>query len=182
LPDLNYLEIFDVSNLQQNASVGGMIVYKNGVPSTNDYRKYLLDPKNRDDYHRFSEMIYRRYHALIIKRLPFPDLIIVDGGKIQIKATLVQLALLNLKIPVIGLVKNQKHQTDRVMNDQFQIIKIPPSDPCFLFLSKLQDQVHHYAIQFHKNKRSQSMINSVLATIPGIGMQLQQQILQKFPT
>ncbi|WP_375317866.1 excinuclease ABC subunit UvrC [Spiroplasma endosymbiont of Virgichneumon dumeticola] len=182
IPNLNHLEIFDVSNLQHNASVGGMIVYKNGSPSFNDYRKFLLDPKIPDDYHRFSEMIYRRYHHLIINQLPLPDLIIVDGGKPQITATLEQLSSLNLKIPIIGLAKNQKHQTDRIINDKMQTINIPKNDACFLFLSKIQNQVHSYAIKYHKLKRSQSMINSVLATIPGIGMQMQNKILAVFPT
>lgn len=182
IPNLNHLEIFDVSNLQNNASVGAMIVYKNGSPSFNDYRKFLLDRKINNDYHRFSEMIYRRYYHLIINQLPLPDLIIVDGGKPQIKATLEQLSLLNLNIPIIGLAKNQKHQTDRIINDKMQTINIPKTDACFLFLAKLQDQVHNYAIKYHKLKRSQSMINTVLASIPGIGIQMQNKILAVFPT
>ena len=182
IPNLNHLEVFDVSNFQQSASVGGMIVYKNGNPSFNDYRKFLLDPKIVDDYHRFCEMIYRRYHHLVINKLPLPDLIIVDGGKPQINATLEQLTLLNLRIPIIGLVKNKKHKTDKIINDKMQIINIPKTDPCFLFLSKLQDQVHNYAIKYHKTKRNQSMINSVLSSVPGIGLQLQNKILQQFST
>lgn len=182
IANINHLEVFDVSNLYQSASVGAMIVYKNGNPSFNDYRKFLLDPNTLDDYHRFSEMIYRRYHHVVIKKLPLPDLIIVDGGKPQINATLNQLSLLKLKIPVIGLAKNHKHQTDKIINDKMQVINIPKNDPCFLFLSKLQDQVHNYAIKYHKAKRSQSMLNSVLSSVPGIGLQLQNRILQQFPT
>lgn len=180
LPKVNHLEVFDVSNLYQNASVGAMIVYKDGKPSFNDYRRFLLNPEVKDDYHRFSEMIYRRYYSLLINKLILPDLIIVDGGKPQINATLEQLNLLNLKIPIIGLVKNRKHQTDRVLNDKFQIVHIPKNDICFLFLANLQDQVHNYAIKYHKLKRSQSMINSFLAAIPGVGPKLQKEILLKF--
>ncbi|MDQ7982809.1 MAG: excinuclease ABC subunit UvrC [Spiroplasma sp.] len=182
LPVINHLEVFDVSNLYKNASVGAMIVYKDGKPSFNDYRRFLLNPKLNDDYHRFEEMIYRRYYNLLVNKLPLPDLIIVDGGKPQIQATLNQLQLLNLKIPVIGLAKNKKHQTDRVINSKFQVVHIPKNDICFLFLANLQDQIHNYAIKYHKLKRSQSMINSFLATIPGIGPKLQKEILAKFPT
>lgn len=182
LPKLNHLEVFDVSNLGQTSAVGGMIVYKNDKPSFNDYRKFLLDRTLKDDYHRFGEMIYRRYYSLLINKLPLPDLIVADGGRIQVKAVNEQLAKLNLTIPVIGLVKNRKHQTDRVINDQFQVINIPKNDIAFLFLTNLQDQVHTYAIKYHKVKRSQSMISGILAVIPGIGPKLQQQILSRFPT
>lgn len=181
LKKIDYLEVFDVSNLYQNASVGAMIVYKNGKPSFNDYRRFLLNPQIKDDFHRFGEMIYRRYHNLLINRQKLPDLIIVDGGKPQITSTLEQLNLLNLKIPVIGLAKNKKHQTDRVINDNYQVVHIPKNDITFLFLAHLQDQVHNYAIKYHKLKRSQSMINSFLAAIPGIGPKLQKEILVKFP-
>lgn len=177
---INYLEVFDVSNLYQNASVGAMIVYKDGRPSFNDYRRFLLNPEVRDDYHRFSEMIYRRYYNLLVNKKTLPDLIIVDGGKPQISATLEQLQLLNLKIPIIGLVKNKKHQTDRILNDKFQLVHIPKNDICFLFLANLQDQVHNYALRYHKLKRSQSMINSFLAAVPGIGPKLQKAILAKY--
>lgn len=179
--DINHLEVFDVSNLYQNASVGAMIVYKDGKPSFNDYRRFLLNPEIKDDYHRFGEMIYRRYYNLLINKLSLPDLIIVDGGKPQIRATLEQLELLNIKVPVIGLAKNKKHQTDRIINDKFQIVNIPKNDICFLFLANLQDQVHNYAIKYHKLKRSQSMINSFLAAVPGIGPKLQKEILRQFP-
>lgn len=181
LKDINHLEVFDVSNLYQNASVGAMIVYKDGKPSFKDYRRFFLDQKLKDDYHRFSEMIYRRYYNLLVNKLALPDLIIVDGGKPQISATLEQLQLLNLKIPVIGLIKNKKHQTDRILNDKFHLIHIPKNDICFLFLANLQDQVHNYAIKYHKIKRSQAMINSFLAAIPGIGPKLQKKILIRFP-
>lgn len=182
LPEINHLEVFDVSNLYKNASVGAMIVYKDGKPSFNDYRRFLLNPKLNDDFHRFEEMIYRRYYNLLVNKLPLPDLIIVDGGKPQIQATLNPLKLLNLEIPIIGLAKNKKHQTDRVINSKFQIVHIPKNDICFLFLANLQDQVHNYAIKYHKLKRSQSMINSFLAAIPGIGPKLQKEILVKFPS
>lgn len=159
-----------------------MIVYKNGKPSFNDYRRFLLNPKLNNDFYRFEEMIYRRYYNLLVNKLPLPDLIIVDGGKPQIQATLNPLKLLNLQIPIIGLAKNKKHQTDRVINSNFQVVHIPKNDICFLFLANLQDQVHNYAIKYHKLKRSQSMINSFLAAIPGIGPKLQKAILVKFPT
>lgn len=181
MKELNHLEVFDVSNLYQNASVGAMIVYKDGKPSFNDYRRFLLNPELKDDFHRFGEMIYRRYHSLLVNKQPLPDLIVVDGGKPQISSTLEQLRLLNLAIPIIGLVKNRKHQTDRVLTDKFQVVHIPKNDICFLFLANLQDQVHNYAIKYHKIKRSQSMINSFLATVPGIGPKLQKDILAKFP-
>lgn len=158
-----------------------MIAYKDGKPSFNDYRRFLLNPEVKDDYHRFSEMIYRRYYNLLVNKKTLPDLIIIDGGKPQISATLEQLQLLNLKIPIIGLVKNRKHQTDRILNDKFQLVHIPKNDICFLFLANLQDQVHSYAIRYHKLKRSQSMINSFLAVIPGIGPKLQKAILAKYP-
>lgn len=182
IPSINHLEVFDVSNLQQSASVGAMIVYKNGSPSFNDYRRFLLNPNVYDDYHRMGEIIYRRYHHLVINQLPLPDLIIVDGGKPQITSALEQLALLKLKIPIIGLVKNDKHQTHNIMNDKYQIIKIPPTNPCFLFLSKLQDQVHNYALKYHQVKRSQTMFNSILATVGGVSPELQTKITTQFPT
>lgn len=182
LAKLNHLEVFDVSNLLQEAAVGGMIVYKNGKPSLKDYRRFILDKNLKDDYHRFSEMIYRRYYRLLIDNLPLPDLIIVDGARLQVKACKEQLEILNLNIPIIGLVKNKKHQTDHVINEDFQIIKIPKNDISFLFLTNLQDQVHNYAIKFHRQKRSQNMVNSFLANIPGIGPKLQKQIMEEFIT
>ncbi|KAJ3616863.1 hypothetical protein Zmor_008982 [Zophobas morio] len=117
LPTFPYhIEMFDVANIYDEYVTGGMVVYKNGYPSKNDFRKYNIDIQHQDDYHRMQDMTYRRYQKDIFHPTNLPDLIIMDGGKIQVSAVNSQLEILDLKIPVIGLVKDDHHKTNRLLN------------------------------------------------------------------
>jgi excinuclease ABC subunit C len=113
LPTFPYhIEMFDVANIYNEFVTGAMVVYKNGYPSRNDFRKYNINIEHQDDFHRMQDMIYRRYQKMLMAKSPRPDLIIMDGGKIQVHAAVSQLELLGLDIPVIGLIKNSHHKTE----------------------------------------------------------------------
>ncbi len=175
------IELFDNSNLQGAYAVAGMVVYVDGVPSKNDYRKFKIRTVDGpDDYASMKEIIYRRYFRVLTEHLTPPDLIIVDGGKGQIKAAREALNSLRLSYPVCGLSKDDRHQTSLLIDQNGDVIDVDRRSALFYLLTRMQDEVHRYAISFHRNLRAKSLADSVLDDIPGIGAKRKKQLLNHF--
>lgn len=183
LQSLNRIEAFDNSNIQGTNPVSAMVVFTNGKPDKKEYRKYkirtVLGP---DDYDTMREVIRRRYERVLKENLPLPDLIVVDGGKGQISAAIDVLENeLGLFIPVCGLVKDAKHKTAQLMvGDPPEPVTLPRDSQEFYLLQRIQDEVHRFAISFHREQRGKSMVSSKLDSIPGIGEKRRKLLLKHF--
>ena len=181
LDTLDRIDLFDNSNLFGDWSVSGMVVFKNGYKAKNEYRKYkILNDKN-DDYDMMREVIYRRYERALVEKTELPNLIIVDGGIGQIHACKGVLESLNLNIKVCGLKKNDKHRTnDLVDGDTLELIDIEKDSNVFHYLTRMQDEVHNFTINYHRQIRSKGSIASVLDDIPGIGAKRKKELIKHF--
>ena len=181
LPLLDRIDLFDNSNLFGDWSVSCMVVFKNGLPSKNEYRKYKIMYDKNDDYDMMREVIYRRYQRALVEKTELPNLIIVDGGIGQIHACKEILDSLNLNIKVCGLKKNDKHRTnDLVDGDSLKIIDIPKDSPVFHYLTRMQDEVHRFTINYHRTIRSKGSIASVLDNIEGVGEKRKKELIKAF--
>lgn len=175
------IELFDNSHIQGAHYVAGMVCFKDGVPSKKDYRKYKIKTVDTsDDYAAMKEVIYRRYQRLLMEQLPLPDMIIVDGGMGQINIAKEVIDALQLPITICGLAKDDKHSTAMLLNDLGEKIPINPKSQLFFLLTRMQDEVHRYAISFHKNVRSKSLFSSLLDEVEGIGPKRKKQLLTHF--
>lgn len=175
------IELFDNSNIQGAYAVAGMVCFKDGVPSKKDYRKYKIKTVDGpDDYASMKEVIYRRYFRVLMEGLTPPDMVIVDGGLGQIKVAKEVIDSLNMNIVVCGLSKDDKHSTAMLLDSHGQKVNIHPKSELFFLLTKMQDEVHRYAISFHKNVRSKSLFSSVLDRVEGIGPKRRKQLLNRF--
>ena len=165
------IELFDNSNIQGASAVSAMVSYVDGVPSKKDYRKYKVKTvEGADDYHTMIEVLTRRYKRLKEEKKNYPDLIIVDGGKIQVKAALKVLKKLEIdNINVIGLQKDSNHKTESIITSKLEEVKVDKKSNIFLLLESMQDEVHRFAITFFKNTHSKNTLVSVLDDIKGIG-------------
>ncbi len=179
------IELFDNSNIQGASPVSAMVKYVDGKAVPKEYRKYKVKTVNGpDDYHTMIEVIERRYKRLLIENAKLPSLIIVDGGKTQIKACLEVLNSLNLRdeIDVIGLLKDERHKTRAIMNDKYEEILINKKSDLFLLLESMQDEVHRFAITFFKKTHSKNTFASVLDEIEGLGTRRKQVLMENFET
>jgi excinuclease ABC subunit C len=176
------IEIFDNSNLFGSFYVSGMVVYENGLPNKNLYRKYKINLDYPDDLKAMEEVIYRRYFKVIKDDLIKPDLVIVDGGKNQLNITKNIINDLNLNIPVIGLKKDNKHHTSSIIKSNNEEVIIDKRDPLFILLNNMQDEVHRFSIYYHKDLRSKGLLASVLDVVPGIGEKRKKELLKKYKT
>ena len=175
------IELFDNSNIQGAYAVAGMVCFKDGVPSKKDYRKFKIKTvEGPDDYASMKEVIYRRYYRVLMEGLERPDLIIVDGGKAQIKVAKEVIDGLNLNIKVCGLAKDDRHSTSMLLDSDGNEVKIDRKSELFFLLTRMQDEVHRYAISFHKNVRSKSLFQSILDDVEGIGPKRKKLLLRKF--
>ena len=175
-----HIECFDNSNISGTDAVAACVVFKKAKPSKKDYRKYnIKSVVGPDDYASMREVVYRRYRRLMEEAQPLPDLIIADGGVGHIETIRkVVEDELNLNIPIAGLAKNDKHRTrDLIFNNQ--VISMKTNDVCFNFLTQIQNEVHRFAIEFHRDKRSKSQIKSELDEIPGIGQNTKEKLLKE---
>ena len=174
------IDVFDNSNLFGSFAVSGMVVYEDGVPSKSKYRKYKVMVDKNDDYNTMKEVIYRRYYRALIEK-DLPDLILVDGGINQIRAAKDVLNSLNLGIKVCGLVKNDKHRTNDLLDgDTLEIYDIDRTSNLFHYLTRMQDEVHRYTINYHRQIRSKGSISSILDNIPGIGSKRSKELIKRF--
>ncbi len=183
IPKPNRIEAFDISNTSGTQTVAGMVQFNEGKPLRRGYRKYKILPmETSDDTAAMRQVIMRRYSRLVAENGPFPDLVLVDGGKGQINAALNVLKGLNLTIPVAGMVKNDRHQTNGLLDCTGNAIPLPKNHPTFHLLTRIQDEVHRFAITFHRQQRSKNMTLSILDNIPGIGPKRKQGLLRHFPS
>lgn len=183
IPSADRIELFDNSNLFGSFNVSGMVVFKMGKPSKNDYRKYKITNDVNDDYGTMKEVIYRRYFKALKENTELPDLIIVDGGIGQINVAREVISSLGLKIEVCGLKKDDTHSTNMLLGkDPLEEIKIDKQSDLFLLLTKMQDEVHNFTISYHKNIRSKGVLSSVLDNIEGIGEVRKNKLLKKYKT
>lgn len=181
LKTLNRIDLFDNSNLFGSFSVSGMVVFKNGYPAKNEYRKYKISLEKNDDYNTMKEVIYRRYYRALLEKSELPDLIIVDGGINQINACKEVLSNLNLDIKVCGLKKNDKHRTNELIDgDFYSTYNIDKDSYLFHYLTRMQDEVHRFTISYHKEIRSKGSIASVLDNVDGIGKKRKEVLIKKY--
>ena len=177
------IECFDNSNISGTDAVAGCIVYKGMKPSRKDYRKYNIKTvEGPDDYASMQEVVRRRYSRMIEEESALPDLIITDGGKGQMDVVReVIVDELHLDIPIAGLAKDDRHRTNELLfGFPPQTIALPPESELFKVLTQIQDEVHRYAITFHRDKRSKHALHSELDDIKGIGPKAKEALLSKF--
>ena len=178
-----HIECFDNSNIQGSDAVAACVVFKMAKPSKKDYRTYNIKTVvGSDDYASMKEVVRRRYTRLKAEQQPLPDLIITDGGKGQMEVVRqVVENELQLQIPIIGLAKNNRHRTSEVLfGNPPQVIGLKPTDFTFKFLASVQDEVHRFAISFHRSKRSKQQTSSELDNIKGIGEKTKIELLKHF--
>ena len=176
------IECFDNSNIQGTDAVAACVVFKKAKPSKSDYRKYNIKTVvGADDYASMKEVVRRRYQRAIEEESPLPDLIITDGGKGQMEVVSQVMEELQLDIPIAGLAKDRKHRTSEVLfGFPPQTIGIKQHSPLFRLLEQIQDEVHRFAITFHRDKRSKRQVASALDNIKGIGEKTKTALLKEF--
>ena len=181
MPSLKRIDAFDNSNLFGTFAVSGMVVFKEGLPSKKDYRKFKVSVDKNDDYNTMKEVVYRRYWRCLMEKGEMPDLIVADGGITQINAVKDTLDSLNLHIKVVGLKKNDKHRTnDLIDGDTYSVISLDKDSNIFHYLTRIQDEVHRFAISYHRQIRSKGSISSVLDEIDGIGKVRKKELIKKY--
>lgn len=176
------IECFDNSNIQGSDAVAACVVFKKAKPSKQDYRKYIIKTvEGPDDYASMREVVKRRYLRAIEEESTLPDLIVTDGGKGQMEAVRQVMEELHLNIPIAGLAKDRKHRTSELLfGFPPQTIGLKQHSPLFKLLEQIQDEVHRFAITFHRNKRSKRQVASALDTIKGIGDKTKTALLKEF--
>lgn len=184
LPKLPYqIECFDNSNISGSDAVAGCVVFKAMKPSKKDYRKYNIKTvTGPDDYASMQEVVRRRYSRMIDEGTPLPDLIITDGGigQMSVVREVVE-GELGLQIPIAGLAKDKRHRTNELLfGNPPQVVGLEANSELFHFLARVQDEVHRYAITFHRDKRSKHLLHSELDDIPGIGPKTRDLLLKHF--
>ena len=183
LSKLDRIEIFDNSNLFGTFNVSGMVVFTNGAPNKNEYRKFKITNDKNDDYGTMREVIYRRYFRVLKDDLVRPDLIIVDGAKGQMNVAREVIESLNMNIPVVGLKKDDKHNTNSLLAfEPIEEIPIDKRSNLFYLLERMQDEVHNFTISYHKQIRSKGSLASVLDNISGIGEIRKKELSKKYKT
>lgn len=174
------IEMFDNSHTAGDEAVAACVVFRNLRPLKEQYRKYIIKSDGGgDDYASMKEVINRRYSRMISEGSKLPDLILADGGKGQVSAVRSVLEALGIAVPVAGLAKNDKHRTNELVFDD-KVIGLKPQDSVFKFFTKMQDEVHRFAITFHRDKRSQKQVASELDDIKNIGETTKKTLLQHF--
>jgi excinuclease ABC subunit C len=180
LDKLERIEAFDNSHLFGTFYVGGMVVFDNFLPNKNEYRKFKIETSVKDDLSAMREVLYRRYYKVLMEEVNAPDLILVDGGELQITVAKEIISSLGLKIPICGLKKNDKHQTNMLVNENLESIPMEKDSNLFLFLNRIQDEVHNYAVSYHRTIKQKGTLASLLDMAPGIGEVRRKELLKKF--
>lgn len=178
--NVSIIEAFDNSHLFGTFYVGGMVSFVDFIPRKDLYRKFKISLDVKDDLSAMKEVIYRRYYKVLMEEVQKPDLIIVDGGELQVKVAYDIIKSLGLDIKVIGLKKDAKHRTNTIIDSNLNEINIKSNSNLYLFLTKIQDEVHNYAINYHRNIKSKGTLSSLLDLVDGIGEVRKKQLLHKF--
>lgn len=179
--NINTIEVFDNSHISGSHNVSAMVVYEDGKPKKSKYRLFKL-ATYRSDFDSMKEVISRRYTRVKKESLHQADLIIVDGGDLQINAAKQILDELDLNIYVAGLVKDDKHRTSHLIDANGELIAIKADSPLFFFLTNMQDEVHRFVINYHRKLRSKAMTKSILDDVTGIGPVSKKKIWKEFKT
>lgn len=177
--EIHRIELFDNSHISGTFNVSGMVVYKDGEPSRKDYRTYRLG-EYISDLDSMKEVIYRRYFRLLKEQQRFPDLLIVDGGYLQIEAAKEIIDALEVPLTICGLVKDDNHRTSNLMDVHGNIIPVPRDSSLFFLLTQMQDEVHRFAISYHRRLRNKAMTKSILDEVEGIGDVRKKEIWKHF--
>lgn len=182
LPVGHRIEAFDHSHTQGSDLVSAMVCFVDGQPEKNDYRKYKLQTVDHaDEAASTREVIYRRYSRLLKEKKPLPDLILMDGAEIQVQAAVDVLHnQLGLTIPVAGMVKNEHHKTADLLRQDGERIGLDPKSEGFYLLQRIQDEVHRFAVMFHRQVRSKNSLSSKLERIPGVGPKTRIKLLRNY--
>lgn len=178
--DISVMESFDNSHLFGTYYVGAMVVFQDFVPLKNRWRKYKIKSEVKDDLGAMREVIYRRYFKAIMENDYLPDLIVMDGGETQVAVAKEVLKSLNLSIKIIGLKKDNHHKTSVIIDEDNNILKVGKDSPLFIYLAKIQEEVHRFAITYHRNLRSQGLFASYLDMVEGIGEVRKKELLKKY--
>lgn len=182
---LNRIEIFDNSNIFNTDPVAGMVVYENGIPNKKEYRKYKIKiQSSKSDYEYMYEIIYRRFLKLLKEKKAFPDLVILDGGRVQINAALKALRSLNIEkyVNLIGLVKDKHHKTNMIETANYQKIELDKKSGLYFYLLNMQEEVHRYAISFFRRTNRKSALSSVLDNVKNLGKVRKEKLMSIFDT
>ncbi len=176
------IEAFDNSNLFGEDAVSSMVVFINGKPARKEYRKYKVRTMDNkaSDYHTMKEILYRRYYKVLMEDLQKPGLILVDGGLQQINAAKEIIASLGLNIPIAGLVKDNKHSTNHLLTQNLEKKELEKTSNVFHLCTRIQDEAHRFAINYHKKVRSKGLFNSQLDNIEGIGEKTKEKLLKHY--
>ncbi len=177
------IEAFDNSNIQGTNPVSAMVVFTDGKANNREYRKYKIKTvQGPDDYESMREVTRRRYSRALKENLPLPDLIIIDGGKGHVDAVRDVLENeLGLDIPLSGLVKDEKHRTSQLLyGNPLEIVPLARNSQEFYLLQRIQDEVHRFAITFHRQLRGKNAFQSLLDDIPGVGEKRKKLLLKQF--
>jgi excinuclease ABC subunit C len=176
---IHTVELFDNSHIQGSYNVSALVVFADGQPAKNLYRKYKLS-EYRSDTDSMKEVIERRYSRLKKEGKPMPDLLLVDGGIAQIHAAKEVLEKLDLHIPLAGLVKDDKHSTRALLNENLEELPLEKTDALFFLLTRMQDEVHRFAIEYHRSLRSKGMTRSLLDDVKGIGPARKKELQKRY--
>ena len=176
---IHTVELFDNSHISGTHNVSGLVVYKDGLPDKKQYRHYQLK-EYKSDVDSMKEVVYRRYFRLLMEQKKMPDLLLVDGGKQQIQAAKEIKEQLDLPFQIMGLVKDDKHTTRALIDENLHEIELSKQDPLFFLLTRMQDEVHRFAISYHRNLRSKAMTRSILDSVNGIGPKRKKALLKEF--
>ena len=174
------MEAFDNSHLFGTFYVGGMVVYEDFLPLKDEYRKYKISSEVKDDLGAMKEVIYRRYYKVLMENITPPDVIVMDGGFNQVKIAVDIIRSLGLNIRVIGLVKNDKNKTSSIIDEEGRVLNVKSDSNLFLFFSKIQEEVHRFAITYHRNIKAKGALSSLLDMVPGIGEVRKKELLKRF--
>jgi len=177
------IEAFDNSNIQGSDPVSALVVFIDGKPEKREYRKYKIKTvQGPDDYESMREVVRRRYSRVLKEGLPLPDLIIIDGGKghVEVVRDILENEL-GLDIPLSGLIKDEKHRTSQLMiGNPLELVPLDSRSQEFYLLQRIQDEVHRFAITFHRQLRGKNAVHSQLDDIPGVGEKRRKQLLRHF--
>ena len=174
------MESFDNSHLFGTYYVGAMVVFTSFSPLKDAYRKYRLKIEVKDDLKAMREVLYRRYYRALMENQVLPDVLVMDGGKTQVLVAKEVLDELHLTIPIIGLVKDDHHKTATVINQDLETLSISSNSHLFLYLARIQEEVHRFAISYHRSLRQKGSLYSVLDSIQGVGEVRRKALIRHF--
>ena len=175
------VELFDNSHISGSYNVSGLVSFKDGKPDKSNYRRYQLDGY-RSDFDSMKEVVARRYGRLKAEHKPMPDLLLVDGGAAQIHAAMAIRDELGVPLTIAGLVKDDKHSTRALMDENLEEIPLDKTDPLFFLLTRMQDEVHRFALTYHQKLHSKGMTRSIVDDVPGIGPARKKMLQNKWPS